>query len=670
MGGVVPPLEPLLVIGAFCMVRSWEPGGSCSVVTSSDLDAAVVSLAVARGRVDSALTEATGLARRLTALGQNTGWWIGPQGDDVRGVLSTTAGAGTRAWHPLSAIGTQLTALQTTAESLAQRLRTLESERLQLAFAPRPLLPTLPLFGPTPDQRRAAIDTQIEDLALEWNTACRTANDGLFTASAVVDALMPTDEPLVLAGMQLPPPAVLDVLLATGRGEISPAEDPGAVATWWDSLTAPEQELWLAAHPDLLGNTNGIPFETRYQANRTVMQSVLDGLEPGEPEWDKITPFLVNGQIDPNAQIVFFDFAGDGRVAQVFGDLETAPHVAFVVPGMGSTMANFGTVRGDAMALQDETGGAVIAWTGYDAPAGLSMDTVTSDPLSLLEVASDSQARQGGRDLAAFIAATQLETDADTTLIAHSYGSLTAGHALMNGAKVTNVVFIGSPGVGVDHVDEFPDGAAERFFVGEINGDPVATLERFGDAPTDPDFGAIRIDSGSSDALNLFDRHSEYFDDGIGLDNLAVIVEGGDPTTKAPTLIEQILEVKEDLDGVRNDAIDGGQSVIDFLQDIPTPLNPLGPLNPLNDLDNMIIDGGQSFLNGIDSFVDPLAENAANFTGSLAEDARDFAIDRVEDGKEFVDDRIEDGKELLEDGKEFVGDRVDDLRKLDPRKWL
>jgi hypothetical protein len=200
-------------------------------------------------------------------------------------------------------------------------------------------------------------------------------------------------------------------------------------------------------------------------------------------------------------------------------------------------------------------GTAVIAWTGYDAPAG------TEQGLQAIEVASPRQAEVGGRALHSFLDGVQLQSDAAVTLIGHSYGSLTVGKALSDGAQVTNVVFIGSPGVGVDHIRDFPEGAAEHFYAGEVKGDPVAALQHFGDDPTDPDFGTTVFDAGPGDSANPMARHSEYFDDGAAIDNLVTISTGGTPTAGHMTFTEHLLEGTEDAaDGV-HDVIDFGQAV-------------------------------------------------------------------------------------------------------------
>src|SRR5205823_7054580 len=85
------------------------------------------------------------------------------------------------------------------------------------------------------------------------------------------------------------------------------------------------------------------------------------------------------GWAQPGRQFLLFDPEGDGRVAEVFGNLDTAHDVAVVVPGMGNQQSNFDTqLRPKAQALYGEagwragTGVATIAWLGYDAPEGAS----------------------------------------------------------------------------------------------------------------------------------------------------------------------------------------------------------------------------------------------------------------------------------------------------------
>ena len=107
------------------------------------------------------------------------------------------------------------------------------------------------------------------------------------------------------------------------------------------------------------------PLDERYLASRAAMVAA------GAPYRDWAGQFLV------------FDPRGDGRVAQVFGDLATADRIAVLVPGAGNRADNFERGVGDkryrspavqADGLYEAAHAerfAVVAWLGYDAPDGL-----------------------------------------------------------------------------------------------------------------------------------------------------------------------------------------------------------------------------------------------------------------------------------------------------------
>lgn len=77
-----------------------------------------------------------------------------------------------------------------------------------------------------------------------------------------------------LAGVQASVPGPGDV-----RGK-SAAE----VRTWWLGLTASQQQAFVQNHPDVAGNTNGIPFSVRTEANRANAQSRIDWLTNHDPQ--------------------------------------------------------------------------------------------------------------------------------------------------------------------------------------------------------------------------------------------------------------------------------------------------------------------------------------------------------------------------------------------------
>jgi pimeloyl-ACP methyl ester carboxylesterase len=148
-----------------------------------------------------------------------------------------------------------------------------------------------------------------------------------------------------------------------------------------------------------------------------------------------------------------FDPAGDGQAVEVLGDLTRAKRVAILVPGVDSTLADFDRGLGgvprrapgvQARALYQQlakrsTDTAVIAWLGYDAPDGIG-----------LTAATEGRARTGARALTAFVQdLLRQRPGVNVTLIGHSYGSMVVGFAAKRLPEVSDVIALGSPGMGV-----------------------------------------------------------------------------------------------------------------------------------------------------------------------------------------------------------------------------
>ncbi|NMO57077.1 hypothetical protein HH310_38615 [Actinoplanes sp. TBRC 11911] len=148
-----------------------------------------------------------------------------------------------------------------------------------------------------------------------------------------------------------------------------------------------------------------------------------------------------------------FDPAGDGQAVEVLGDLTRAHRVAILVPGVDTTLADFDRGLGgvprrapgvQARALYQQlakrsTDTAVIAWLGYDPPNGIGWDAAT-----------EGRARTGARALTTFVRDLLAQRpDVDVTLIGHSYGSMVVGLAAKRLPEVSDVIALGSPGMGV-----------------------------------------------------------------------------------------------------------------------------------------------------------------------------------------------------------------------------
>ncbi|MEV0215079.1 alpha/beta hydrolase [Micromonospora sp. NPDC050695] len=170
-------------------------------------------------------------------------------------------------------------------------------------------------------------------------------------------------------------------------------------------------------------------------------------------------------------RFLLFDRRGDGRVVEVLGDLAGADRIAVLVPGVGSTLADYdrglGGVARRAPAAQagqlyrqlrsadPAARVAVLAWLGYDPPDGV------------LTAAGGVRARQGAAGLAGLLRELAARRPAATiTLVGHSYGALVVSLAATDApVQVTDVVSLGGVGAGVRHADDLPGG--RRFWAAE-----------------------------------------------------------------------------------------------------------------------------------------------------------------------------------------------------------
>jgi pimeloyl-ACP methyl ester carboxylesterase len=199
-----------------------------------------------------------------------------------------------------------------------------------------------------------------------------------------------------------------------------------------------------------------------------------------------------------DGQFLVFDPRGDGRLAQVFGDLASADRIAVLVPGAGNRADNFHRgvggkpLRSPARQAADLYAAArglrftVIAWLGYDAPDQLDITSVRAD----LAVA-------GAEALRRFVAGlTALRPQATIALLGHSYGSTVIGHATRRlPPQVTDIAVFGSPGLGTGDAARL--GTDARIWAGLSTRDAMRWVPGVrllglghGAQPADPGFGA------------------------------------------------------------------------------------------------------------------------------------------------------------------------------------
>ncbi|MBK3580014.1 hypothetical protein JHN63_40745 [Streptomyces sp. MBT65] len=248
-----------------------------------------------------------------------------------------------------------------------------------------------------------------------------------------------------------------------GRELPDPDGSATRLARFFASLTAQQRTRLAHRYPLAVGNMNGAPVELRYRANRVALDQQRK-VEKKRMHDNRLTPL---GQQEAGRlmhrfevlmtvgrHILAFDPEGSGRIAEVFGDLDSAQRVSIIVPGVDTDLLTFQKTNKEysapvgmaknlyaaentAKSRTDTTGTrtAVIAWADYTSPGGLGIDSATA-----------GRAEAGAVRLNALVRA--LPGTSQVALFCHSYGSVVCGvaaHALPS--RVTDIAVAGSPGM-------------------------------------------------------------------------------------------------------------------------------------------------------------------------------------------------------------------------------
>ncbi|MFQ2923744.1 alpha/beta hydrolase [Corynebacterium diphtheriae] len=136
----------------------------------------------------------------------------------------------------------------------------------------------------------------------------------------------------------------------------------------------------------------------------------------------------------PDAQILSVHEHG---VVVALGDIRTADSITTVVAGVGSANpTQWLNYVERAQHIRHATGGAAVAWLGYNAPANVAA------------AAAQTPAQQGASQLQKFQKELRaLNPKARLMVFGHSYGSVVAGHAAAHGLDADTFIVAGSPGV-------------------------------------------------------------------------------------------------------------------------------------------------------------------------------------------------------------------------------
>lgn len=416
-----------------------------------------------------------------------------------------------------------------------------------------PGLPPEPFIGPIPAE---SVAVGAAARVVPADTGSATTDGGAGAPAAVVKGAR------LLSQIALLPAGQIDQFVRDNPDAIaaligSPPRSQD-VALWWGSMGLDARNALRAAAPELVGNLDGVPFQVRDIANRSVLTSTMRSLqytintELGRTAVEKaklqlsmltsISNALGDASGNTNRTLMSLDVTGQGRAAIIVGDLETADYITYMVPGMFFTIEGQMVYWTDAAArLRDEQQAwlahygdttstvATVAWIGYHTP-------------NLTNVGSLENAEEGRDSLARSIEGLQTLRSASepyVTIIGHSYGSTAALMALTEyDFEVDALAVVGSPGSAAQSVKQLHVKNG-NVYVGKAQWDPVPNSAFFGSEPGSVSYGATTFGTdGGTDPLtgqtmlrSFF--HIEYFSPATeSLRNLALIGIGhGDDVT-------------------------------------------------------------------------------------------------------------------------------------------
>ena len=268
----------------------------------------------------------------------------------------------------------------------------------------------------------------------------------------------------------------------------------------------------------------------------------------------------------PPAYLLDFDYDGKFKRTTAIvssGNPDTATHVSTLVPGIGTNVRDsLGMYMDINERIKQQTAHvgvnpnnvATISYLGYVAPK--------NDGLNLIQAAMIGFADRAAPKLAQFEEGLRASANANghaftNTLLTHSYGSTTGGKSatLMAPGTVDRLILTGSPGSGVQSIDEY-NVPKEHVYVSAVpQGDAVEGLgpdSSYGKDPRELD-GITHLSGDATDAKgywhplpidadpearwkdfrsHLTANHMSYFAEGTRTSqDFANIIAGGNRTT-------------------------------------------------------------------------------------------------------------------------------------------
>lgn len=228
--------------------------------------------------------------------------------------------------------------------------------------------------------------------------------------------------------------------------------NPSDARRWWDSLTKQQREYLILHQPQLVGSTDGIPARSRDAVNRVLLEQALRQ-EPHNRGLDTIKNRL-DREDAPRAYLMLLDTSGDGKAIVAIGNPDEAGNVVTYVPGTGADLSKVDlelpkadVMYDDANGMDKTTATSSVMWLGYDSPNDIIPGAM--DAGYALNARADLDRFQDG------LRVTHDGPPSHNTVLGYSYGSTVVGMADRDmGLAVDDLIFVGSPGVGVDHASD------------------------------------------------------------------------------------------------------------------------------------------------------------------------------------------------------------------------
>ena len=246
-----------------------------------------------------------------------------------------------------------------------------------------------------------------------------------------LDGLMSKSQADELAKNLLVDPGVLDGMT------------PLQVQAWWDRLSDKQKAELLAERPEVIGNTNGVPFEYRISANAINAKNALDNQDGMTPEQIEYLGEVAEGK----RTLISFDPAND-RIIEMVGVLDkNTQNIVNYVPGTTADLNGFYNLQTQAMGqyLVDSAKppGSTVAFIYKDSP----FPTFEADG-----VYHSSWSAEAGNPYHNFNSALAFENSggAKVTSIEHSFASSVGGYAETQGTEFDQRIVLGGIGMSED----------------------------------------------------------------------------------------------------------------------------------------------------------------------------------------------------------------------------